>query len=188
LQLGVEIANEDLGKGIAQSNDTMSKIIAALKEAKIADADLQTSGFNVWLENRSDTKTGAPISPLYHVQNTLSVTVRDLSRVSDVLNAGIAAGANNVYGLSFGIADTSKLEEAARVKALDNAKARAEQLAQLTGVKLGDPIIVNESYGTSPVPLAEARSGLGGGGGAIPIQQGQLSVSVQVNVTYSISR
>jgi uncharacterized protein YggE len=97
----------------------------------------------------------------------------------------VSAGANTIYGVNFEVSDPSQLEAAAREKAIADAKARAESLAQLSGVSLGEVLTVSEVIG-APGPIVErAAVGMGGGGGT-PIQPGETQVNVSVQVTYAI--
>ncbi len=190
VQLGVNVTNADVGAAVAQVNDTMSQVRAAILAAGVAEADLQTAGFNVWSEDRYDPQTGASTGErVYRAENMLQVTVRDIDNLEAVINAGLDAGATNIFGLTFGLDDASALEQQARAAALDNARARAAQIAAEVGVALGEAIIVNEAYGggVPPMPYAAAQ-GMGGGGGGPVIEQGQLTVSVTVMVTFSMER
>ena len=90
--------------------------------------------------------------------NQIAVRVRDIDMTGDVLGAALAAGANNVRGISFGVEDTQALEEAARDAAVDNAVAKAEQLAERLGVKVGSPRHIAEVSGRLPA----ARTALSG--------------------------
>lgn len=187
VDLGVDVSNSDLGKAIAQANQAMESIMDAMKQMGVADEDMQTTNFNVWPEDRYDPQTGQPTGErIYHVQNTLHVTVRDIAKVGEVLDAGLEAGANNVYGLYFGVDDTSKLEAKARTEAVADARDRAEQLAEALGVKLGDPIIISEGYGSGPILVERVPVEGGGGGGAPPISGGQYTISMGITVTFAI--
>lgn len=185
LQLGVNIVSEDVGGAVAQANETMTAVRDALLEAGVAQEDMQTSGFGVWAEDvyGDQGPTGAR---RYHVDNTLRLTLRDAEQTQAVIDTALNAGANNIYGLEFGIEDRVALEQEARLDAVADARERAAQLAEAVGAELGEVIIVNEAV-SGGFPTFE-YAGLGGGGGAGPIEQGQLTVSVQVEVTFSISR
>jgi uncharacterized protein YggE len=194
VSLGVEVMNADLGAALAETNTKMTAIIGAIRELGIAAEDMQTLQFGVW----SDT-SGAP-SPMggggtpgtitgivYHVTNIMRITVRDTSQVQAVVDSAVSAGANNIQGLNFGLDDPAALEREARIKALDDARERASQIAAAIGVTLGEPMTVTEgSISGYPTIQMAAAPGYGAGGGGF--QEGQLSVSVEVQVTYDVIR
>ncbi len=187
LQLGLDISREDLGEAVREADAGLSAITAALTELGIAPEDIQTVNFSVWTEEGPYGPDGRPAEGArrYRVNNILRIVVRDTNLVSRVIDAGIAAGANTVQGLSFGIDDTAALESEARLLAIADAGQRAEELAAAVGASLGEAIVVSEgAAGGFPMPYAEAAVGFGGGG----IQEGQLNVSVQVQVTYTLLR
>jgi uncharacterized protein YggE len=106
-----------------------------------------------------------------------------------VLAAVTAAGANNIYGVQFSVADPVALEAEAREKALHDARQRAESLAQLSGLTLGGIVAIDETTGQFPGPAAR-EMGAGGDGGfmeaSTSIAPGQLSYQNQVQVTFEI--
>lgn len=187
INLGADTTDADVGKAVETANTEMAAIIAAITDMGIDAKDIQTTNFNVYPEDKYDANGQPTGQRVYHVQNSLSVTVRDITKASAVIDAGLKAGADTVNGLSFGIADTSALEQEARLKAVEDARKRAGQLADAVGVKLGAPIIVSEITGGSfPQPMAYAAQATGLGGGGPQITPGQLQVSIQVNVTFAI--
>lgn len=190
VQLGVETKADSIAQAIETSNQTVQQVTQALLDFGIAATDLQSTNFNVWYQEDYDPATGQPTGVrTYHVDSTLSVKVRDIGRISATIQAGLDAGANNVFGLSYGIDDSKSLESEARAQALEDAHDRAQQLASSLGLTLGDPIIVSELVGGSSL-LSEAAAvrglGLGGGGGGPPLSPGELTVSIQIDVMYSI--
>ncbi|MCC6905988.1 MAG: SIMPL domain-containing protein [Anaerolineae bacterium] len=192
--LGVDVADENVGTAVESSNATVQRIIDALKEAGVDEKDIQTTNFNVWQEDRYDPATGQPTGvKIYHVNNTLTVKVRDISLVSDIIDKGLAAGANQVNSLSFGIEETRPLETEARAAAIEDARARAEEMAAALGVRLGNVVYVSDSTGYGQPVLrsdvaSAAAGGMGGGAGAPPISEGQLVVGVTVSISYEILR
>jgi hypothetical protein len=186
--IGVEVLGDTAKQASVDAEAAMTAVLAAVKAQGIADKDIQTSGFNIWAE-RPYTE-GAPTGQvIYHVSNTVNVTIRDLEKVGPVLDAAIEAGANNIYGVTFSVADPSPLMSEARGKATQDALAKAGELAELNQVTLGDLISVSEviaqgGFYAAGFPRAAAE-GLGGGGGG-PITPGELEVSVQLQATYSI--
>lgn len=193
LQLGVDVTDADVGEAVTQANQTMERVRDAIVELGVAPEDIQTASFNVWSEERYNPRTGVPTGErIYRVMNTLNIVVRDMAQTGAVIEAGLGAGANNVGSLSFGIDDTSALEQQARTQAVEDARQRAEQLAEASGVTLGEPTIASEVYGeVSPTYLLGAREAAVATemavGAAPPISEGQLSVSVQVTVTFRIA-
>jgi uncharacterized protein YggE len=188
IQLGIDVVNVDVSVALADANTLMTAIQDAIKGQGIDQADLQTVNFNVYPEDVYDPATGQPTGERrYHVSNFLNVKVRDISKISAVIDAGLGAGANNVSGLTFGVADTKALEDAARTKAIEDAKARAQALADGMGVKLGDVIVITEGGATPPIlyDKVSMQGGLGGGG-AVPVAPGQMTVSMTVNVTFTL--
>lgn len=189
--LGVDTVDANVGAAVDQANKDLAAIIEAITALGIAPEDIQTANFNVYPEDRYNPQTGQPTGErVYHVQQSLNITVRDITQAGAVIDAGLNAGADTVNGLSFGIADTTALEQEARQKAVEDARNRAGELATAFGVTLGEPIIISEVFGTGPVyPYAARAEAMNAGvGGAAPsqINPGQLSVNVQISVTFAI--
>lgn len=186
VQIGVETFNTDVSQATAENETTLEAVMAALTEQGIAAEDIQTSNYSLWAEQRYGENGPEGIAG-YRVTNQVSVTIRDIDKVGDVLTAVTNAGANSIYGVSFSVADPAALEAEAREKAIANARERAESLAQLSNVTLGDIQVVSEVIGQVPPFM-----GLGGGGMAVEqggptsVSPGQLSYRVQVQVTYGI--
>lgn len=186
ISLGVDTVNANVSEAVSQANTTMQQIIKAIQDAGVAAEDIQTVSFNVYPEDKFDQNGASTGQRNYRVNNMLSVTVRDINKVSDIIQAGLNAGATSVNGLSFGIADTTSLEQEARTKAVENARSRAQNLADALGVTLGAPIIISETFGGGPGPVMYDAAAVGMGGAGPQITPGQLNVSVQVNITFAI--
>jgi uncharacterized protein len=200
VNLGVEVTAPTVSEAMTEANAHMKTILAAMKSLGIADKDVQTSNFSINFERQDPTaplaaettsgaKTEGAQTPagFYRVNNMIQVTIRDLDKVDDVLDAAVEAGANNVWGVSFGLDDTKALEVLAREKAVEDARARAESLAKLNGVVIGDVIAISEVIGGSPTPMyAEAASYRGLGGGGVPVEPGELTFTTQIQTVYGI--
>jgi uncharacterized protein YggE len=193
IYLGVHTEDPNLATGVSKNNTQAQALVDALKKAGIAAKDIQTSNFSVYNNNSNngqtiDKTTGQVITTGYYsVDNTVNVTVRDLSHLGSILNTAVVSGANNINSISFDVADKTAAMEQARQKAMANANSLAGELAKTAGVKLGG--IQSISYSdNSP----QAYYGMMGGGGAsapnasVPIQPGQTQISVTVSVTYAI--
>lgn len=194
--VGVEVLNASIDEAMTEAKSRMAAVVAALKKLGIADKDIQTSNFSINFERNSTSilptaETGA-VTPdsaeqpagFYRVSNMVQVTIRDMDQIAAVLDGAVEAGANNIWGVNFALADTSGLEAKAREAAVKDAKARAESLAQLNGVSLGSVVAVSEVVGNTSTPvLLEAKAFDAGGS---TIEPGELSFTTQIQVVYTI--
>ena len=190
VSIGVETVTPTVQEATEQNRATVEAVLAALVEQGIAEEDLQTSGFSVYAERFG------PEGPLeegdvrYRVSNNVSVTIRDLENVGTILDAAIEAGANNIYGVEFALDDPNVAESDARAAAIEDARAKAEELSQLTGIPLGEIISVSEIVGMGggyyAGNFAEQARAFGGGG--TPITPGQLDLVMQLQVIFAINQ
>ncbi len=179
-QIGVETEDANLSEALSNNNARMDAVIARLRELGIAQEDIQTVNFSISdRRDREGNITG------FFVNNAVQVTVRNLDDAGPGLDAAVQAGANRINGIQLAISDPAPLIERARELAMQDARARANQLTQAAGMTLGKPIQINEAGGGGLTSKARAAS-LDGFGESVPISGGQLSVSVNVNVTYEM--
>src|SRR5690606_543808 len=125
LEIGVETSDPSVTVAFEQANTTIEAIINALVEAGVAREDIRTVGLNIFqdrfpmpMEPMTSTMGAEAVQPVYRVNNQVRVTVRDIANVAAVINAAVEAGANNIYGLNFGIDNRDALENDARADAL----------------------------------------------------------------------
>lgn len=186
--LGVELRGDEPAALVNEAAGTIEDIIAAAQELGVAEADIRTIGYNLWVENVYDPERGVPTGEvIYHLSHFVQLTQRDLEQVGELLAAAVDAGANSISGVNFTVEEPAAMVEEARQLALEDAQARAEQMAVGLGIELGDPILVMEADGGYPV----MGGGIGGGGGmaevaAPSISPGSFSVSVSVQIVYDI--
>ncbi|MCA9891410.1 MAG: SIMPL domain-containing protein [Anaerolineae bacterium] len=183
LQIGTEQTNSDPAAAFSSANDVISALQQAVVDLGVDATDIQTSAFNMWVQTNTDNSGNSTGESTYHAQNMLTICVRDVTQAGDIISAAVNAGANNINGLNFGIADPTALANQARDIAIADAQARAQQIASALGVNVGPAITVNESVSGGAQPLA-ARAFSAGVGGA-SVRQGQLSVNVQVTITFA---
>lgn len=188
INIGVEVVRNSVREASDANQQLVDSVLAALMDAGISGDDLQTSGFSVYAERYGADGPLPEDEVNYRVTNTVNVTVRDLDTVGSVIDAAIEAGANNIYGVEFAVDDTTTFASEARAAAVADARARAEELAGLTGVQLGEIVSVSEVVGTSSPLLnnfrAEASVGSGGG---TSIQPGQLNLTMLLQIVYRIA-
>ena len=185
--VSVVTRNEDVKPASDENTRTMAAVIAALKGLGVDDKDFRTSNFSINIEQPVQPDGTLSDTREYVITNTVTVTFRDLSKVGEGLQAAISAGANQVANISFSLEDTSELASQARQMAMDDAHARAQQLAQAASVEIDRPYNINESYTFAPQARSFSLSGAGADAAqAVPVQSGQIMVEVDVNVTYLI--
>jgi hypothetical protein len=177
---------------VALNEEQMLSILEALEEAGIEAKDIQTMNYSIQLDRypevlpRALESAPAEPQPVYRVTNMVTVTIRDLDSVGDVLDAVVEAGANNIWGITFSVDDPTDAQADARAKAVEDALARAEVLAELSGVELGPVMSVSEVVGAVPAPMAVKLESAAVAGG--PISAGELEIAYQVQVSYFIER
>lgn len=181
INLGVESRAATAQDAVSTTNKKQGAVIEALKGKGIEAKDIQTTNFSVFAESKPNGE--GPSS--YRASNTVQVIVRKIDQVGAVLDAAVSAGANQVYGISFGLSDPESLLAEARAKAVANAKSKAEAIAKAAGVRLIKVVNISENFGGSPLPRGgfaapEARAN------SAPIEAGETQVSAQVTIAYSI--
>lgn len=185
VEVGVDIQDADFSKAFESTNDVMAVVLDKITELGIASEDIQTTSINVWFEDNRDPQSGTPTGErIYHVTQSMRIVVRNIDLIGDVISTAVDNGANQIFGLNFSFADTDGLETQARETAVDNARAKAQHLADLLGVELGDVVSVVELGSSSGGPTP-ARGGVSMMDAA-NVSPGQLSVSANVQLTFAI--
>jgi hypothetical protein len=184
INLGVQVSDPDVKAATKQAEEQIESVIDALLAQGIEEGDIQTAYYNVFVDRPYDP-AGQAGEPTYQVSNSLQVSVRELDKLTLILGAAIEAGANTVNSVSFSIDDPSELQAQARQEAVNKAKAKAEELASLNEVGLGEVVKVSEVVDQAVFFATEQAVGLGGGGGIVP---GKVDVTVRLQITYAILR
>jgi len=185
LSLGVEARADSVGAAREQAANSMDAMLDALKQGGVEEKDIQTTRFNVQpvydFSNNKQELIG------FTVSNIVTAKIRQIDDTGDLIDAAVVAGGDlaRVENLTFTIDDPSTLEQEARVEAMEEARSKAETLAQAGGIELGAPISISETGGVVPVPfgaadLARAEEA------STPIQVGELDVTVTVQVVYGV--
>ena len=184
--IGVETFGDEVKTVAAQTEETMTNLLETLKAQGIAEKDIQTSNYSVYTERFGPMEMSSN-EVNYRFSNNVTVTVRDLDKIESILGAVIEAGANNIYGVNFSVADPSELRKQARAKAVEVAESKAAELAQLNGVAVGPVVSISEVVGSvGPFYNSAAYSVAEGFGGGGPISPGELEFSVQLQISYAI--
>jgi len=187
IYIGVHTEKLTAAEAVAENTTQTETVIQAIKDFGIDAKDIRTMNFSIWPMDKYDPQSGiATGEKTYAVDNTVYVTVRKLDTLGDLLDTVIQAGANTVNNIQFDVADKDEALKAARADAVKDAQAKAQELAEASGLTLGEIQTIGFSDSV-PYPVFDGR---GGGGGAaeaaVPIQPGQLTFTVVVNATYAV--
>lgn len=187
--LGVQVDRvPNAEQAMKDLNSKIANIIKAVKDQGIADSEIQTQNYN--LNPITDYINGRPVTSGYSANEQLLVTIKDISdnaRVGKIISAATGAGANQVNNIAFELSNMSQIKQEARIKAILDAKTKAQDLSQKTGVKFGKIVGWWEN---SPMPMYDAKGGVGMGGGVSPeaasVPSGSYEYVVEVNINYLV--
>jgi hypothetical protein len=183
LSMGVQEQGFNLKQVQEQVNKKMASLTKSLKEMGIDAKDIRTTGYNYYPDYQDKNK--------YTAYANVSVVVRDLEKVSPVMDLIGTLGLDDVNGPTFGLSDElmNKTVKEARSLAIDKAKAKAEELSGLAGMRLGRIVNVVEGSNRSPNYTMREALPVSGGGldmakTATPVEAGSSEVSVSVTLSY----
>lgn len=184
--LGVSTKNEKAALAAEENAEEMTKIIDAVKKAGLKDDDIETSGYNI--SSIYDYYGDTPKFTGYQVTNTLSLKINNIDKVSEFLDAAVAAGANEVQGVNFSLKDSKAQYEKAMEAAVADAKKKAEVLAKAAEIN-GKLVVysITESSSSYPVFYESAKVSAMDAGMPTPIMPSTQSISATVTVTYTFN-
>jgi uncharacterized protein YggE len=181
LSMGVQVNGASVSSALAQANQAVSSVTAALRQRGVAAADIQTSGLSIYPNYQGTSQV--PVG--YGVSESLTATLNNLSVAGSQIEAAVHAGGNatTVDNVSLNLADDGSLLASARTNAIQDAHAKAAQFARALGVPLGQVIGVSSADQSMPIePMAAASAAKGA---SVPISPGSQQVSVSVTVIYA---
>ncbi len=183
---GVAAVNDSQEAAVTEVNNKMSELVAAVKEFGIEDRDIQTSNISIFQEEEPTTIDGRQRTRpgQWRVSNTLTITLRDIVRASELTALLTAKGSTNVFGPNFRVDDSKDVEVQLLHEALADATQKADALAKASGRRRGRVLTIVEDSVQSVSPLY-ARDAMGSGGGA-PIEPGSQTISKSVSVTFEL--
>jgi uncharacterized protein YggE len=170
----------------------MNRVMTVLKNSGIADKDIQTKQFNIQQVTRWDDKQSTQVVIGYRVTNTVLAKIRSIDKAGSVIDSAAAAGGDliRVNSIDFTVDDPAPYYTIAREKALQYAMEKAKQMAQISGVKLGKLLYVNEGSVYTP-PVRDNYMKYAGADMApavpTPISPGELEFQVTVEMVYEIN-
>ena len=186
LRLGVVSEGRIAGDAIDANSAAMADVMERLTALGIEERDLQTSSFSVSPRYPRDSSGLRNTINGYVVRNILTVRIRDLGGLGEVLDAVAEDGANSFDGLSFGLQDPGPVLDAARRDAVAEARRKAMLYAEAAGVTLG-PLLSLTEAGAAPPPVPMMRAEMAMASDFVPVAGGEVSVSASVTLTYAIA-
>lgn len=180
---------------MSKNTEKMNAVIDSVKGQGVEDKDLKTTAFNIypryeWREKEAcipPCPQGQRVLVGYEVQQSLQVKIRDMEKIGELLQGATDAGANQIGDLQFTIDKQDELKGQAREQAIEEAKAKAKEIASQLGINLVRITNFSES-GVIPYYYAlEKAIGLGGAEEAPQIETGENKITVTVSLTYEIN-
>ena len=183
--LGVSEEAAEAGAAMAAVSAATARVLERMAALGVAGRDIQTSGLSLYAVHEPPREPGAePRVSGFRATNLVTLRLREIDKVGEVLDAAVGDGANRLDGIGFGLRDASALRDEARRQAVADARDRAEVLSIAAGVSLGEVLSISETGGPGgPQPkmmemaMQESR---------MPIAPGEVSVEAGVTVVFAI--
>lgn len=179
---GVQTSGETAAAALAANSAAMDDVVAALRDSGIDEDDLRTEQVSVYPRTSDD----GLIVVGYDASNTVRATIRDLDRAGPTVDAAVSAGANQVYGPTLTLSDSKTQYRAAVEAAFDDARARAEAIAEKAGVSLGAPVAIVEGGGGGVAPGFDRLAAAEAAVTDVPVQPGTQEVGATLTVTFAV--
>jgi uncharacterized protein YggE len=189
LSSGIEAQAATVSEAQAQATEAMDNVMKALKDNGVAEKDIQTQQYSIspitkWDEEKEEEKIIG-----YRVTNIVLAKIRELDKAGSIIDAVAQAGGDytRIQNISFTIEDPTPYYEEARTKALDDAKSKAEQIADLASVKLGKPTYISEGAVYIPAITRDLyEAGAPVPAPVTPISPGEMKITLNVQIAYAI--
>ena len=185
LWLGVEAQADTVTEAQSQAVEAMDNVMTALTDNGVDEDDIQTQYFSIDQVTRWDDDEYVVIG--YRVTNMVIAKIRDIDNVGAIIDAVAEAGGDltRINNIAFSVDDPSEYYEEAREEAMADAKAKAEQLADLAGIELGQPTYISE--GNIYPPIVYRDAGMAPEEGyTTSIGPGEIELTLTVQVAYAI--
>jgi uncharacterized protein len=181
IRIGVTSQGKTAREASEANAARMTSVLAAIKDAGIADKDVQTSRLS--LQPQYDpNKAGAAHLLGFQVTNQVTVKIHDIANLPGILDRAIAAGANEMSGIEFIVSEQSKLLDQARDEAIADARRKAEIYARAAGAKVGHVVAITEGGAAAPPIAMQAMRAAG-----VPVAPGEQTLRAMVTVCYELT-
>lgn len=186
LSAGVVTQAADANEALRANAAQMNRLMEAVRQAGIAERDIRTSDLGVSPQYRRADGEAREISG-YEARNTVNLTLRDIGNLGSVIDALVAAGANQVHGPNFQIGEPEDAYDEARRAALEAARARAGLYADALGLRVRRIVSISEGGGFMPRPMAMGMRAMDAVA-ASPVSPGESTLSVNLDVVFELGR
>lgn len=187
--VGVQTIAPTVDDAVAENNRRVANVLAALKRAGAQDKDIQTSNFNIWPQQRY-VEGKLPTILGYQVSNNITVRSEKVGDAGRLLGVAIAAGVNTSTGLNFEVSDPARGRDQGLRAAFDDARAKANLLAQAAGRTLGRTIHITEgTAGYVPPPMPMMQRGMMEAQSAaanVPVESGTQELTFNITATFEL--
>lgn len=190
ITLGASAEDESAIEAMDTVSEAVEAVIATLRDTGIEERDIATATISLNPVYRRDSRSlssssGEPGIDGFRASNTLRVRLRDIEAVGRVLDAVTRAGATDIAGIVFDIAEPTPIEDEARRAAFEDARRRASLYAEAAGATLGPAIDIVEGGRGGPRPELAAAA-MSDRARAVPIAPGEREISASVSVVFAL--
>ena len=183
---GVTVRAKTAQEAAGANAKLMVAVTAALRDAGIAQEDIQTARYSIEPIYAPPQQNAEPKLTGFSASNQISAKVRDIARVGDIIDRLIGAGANEIGGVQFLHSDISKALDGARQAAMADARRKAQVYAEAAGIRLGSVIWITEEPGYAPsYPMAALRAS---SPAPTPVTAGEDTLRAQITVGFDIAQ
>ena len=195
ISMGVTVQAPTAAAALAANRTRMTAVISAIRAQGIAERDIQTSGLDLspqytYPRAANGQTQGPPRVTAYQVSNQVTVLVRDLTKLGPAVDAVVGSGANQINGISFGLANADSRADDARRQAVANVARKAELYASAAGLRVARLVTLSESGGYTPRPpvMMMRQAMTEAADASTPVQPGEVGVRVDVTAVYELAR
>lgn len=187
VNVGVSVTAPTVKSAQDQMNNKINQVTSAVKNLGIENKDIKTANYNIY--PNTDYQNGTQKITGFTASTNLSIKIKNIDLVNQVIDVSTASGANQVGGVTFEIEEKVKVENEARSKAVQNAKEKAQQSAKIAGFSLGKIINYSEDFGNFPRPLNVSIKTMEvvDGTPQTAVEPGSSEVIVVVSLSYQIN-
>ncbi len=184
--VGIEFTAPDVTAAMNQTNGRQQAVVDAVVGAGVERKDISTTDVTLQPRYSAPAPNGTATITGYRAANTIEVRIHPTDAASRILTLIVATGgdATRISSVSYSISDDSSLVKDARTRAFNDARGRAQQYAQLAGLRLGKVISISEATGTTPTPRPAPQKAMPA---AVPLEPGQQTVNFSVTAVWELN-